>query len=61
MKVAEAQVLESELNRLREENADLKRRNTEIASLEAAKKKAESRAEVLEGKVVLAIFQYVPL
>ncbi|KZV97752.1 hypothetical protein EXIGLDRAFT_348335 [Exidia glandulosa HHB12029] len=51
VKVAEAQVLQSELARLREDNADLKRRVAEVATLEAAKKKAEARAEQLEEKM----------
>jgi homeobox protein cut-like len=51
VKVAEAKELEVELQRLRQENAELKRRNAEIASLEAARKKAEDRAEDLEAKV----------
>jgi hypothetical protein len=51
VKVAEARLLESEVQRLRDENADLRRRTADIATLEAAKKKAESRVEVLEEKV----------
>ncbi|KAG8983624.1 hypothetical protein FRB90_005867, partial [Tulasnella sp. 427] len=55
VKVAEAQVLESELNRLREENAELRGKLGELSSLENAKKKAESRAEVLEEKMEVMI------
>ncbi|KAF9520295.1 hypothetical protein BS47DRAFT_1370453 [Hydnum rufescens UP504] len=51
VKVAEAEILESEVNRLREENADLRKRATEIPNLESAAKKAEARAELLEGKM----------
>jgi homeobox protein cut-like len=51
VKVAEAEILESEVNRLREENADLRKRAAEIPNLESAAKKAEARAELLEGKV----------
>jgi hypothetical protein len=51
VKVAEAQVVEAELQRIREENVELKIRLNEIQALDAAKKKAESRAELLEEKV----------
>ncbi|KAG8928608.1 hypothetical protein FRC03_009635 [Tulasnella sp. 419] len=51
VKVAEAQALEAEVARLREENAELKSKLGEVSSLEAAKKKSESRVEVLETKV----------
>ena len=51
MKVAEARELESELQRMREENAELRKRLSETSSLETAKKKAEARAEQLEQKV----------
>ena len=51
MKVAEARDLEAELQRVREENADLRKRLSESSSLETAKRKAESRVEQLEQKV----------
>ena len=51
VKVAEAKDLEIELQRLREENSDLRKRLNETSSLESAKKKAEARAEQLEQKV----------
>ncbi|KAG8927470.1 hypothetical protein FRC01_007453 [Tulasnella sp. 417] len=59
VKVAEAQVLESELNRLREENAELRGKLGELSSLESAKKKAETRAEVLEEKMEAMIEERV--
>lgn len=43
---------EAELRRLREENTELKKRIADLNSVEAAKKKAESRTEQLEQKVV---------
>lgn len=51
VKVAEARELEYELQRMRDENAELRRKLAETASLEAAKKKAETRIEHLEQKV----------
>ena len=51
MKVSEAQALEVEVQRLREENTDLRRKNNEISSLEAAKKRADAKVEALEQKV----------
>lgn len=51
MKVAEARELESELQRMREENAELRKRLNETASLESAKKKADARIEQLEQRV----------
>ncbi|KIO32240.1 hypothetical protein M407DRAFT_18809 [Tulasnella calospora MUT 4182] len=59
VKVAEAQVLESELNRLREENVELRGKLGELSSLENAKKKAETRAEVLEEKMEVMIEERV--
>lgn len=44
-------MLESELNRLRDENIDLKKQVAEIAAVEERRKKAEQRAESLEEKV----------
>lgn len=49
--MAEARVLESELNRLREENLDLKRQVGEITGVEEKRKKAEAKVETLEEKV----------
>ena len=51
VKVAEARELEAEVQRVKEENAELRKRLNEISSLESAKKKAESRAEQLEQRV----------
>lgn len=51
MRAAEAAEFEAELKRLRDENAELKRRVGEVSALEAAKKKAETRVEQLEAKV----------
>ena len=51
MKIAETRDLEEEVQRLRNENADLKKRTLELASLEAARKKEELRSEQLEEKV----------
>ncbi|EJD42675.1 hypothetical protein AURDEDRAFT_145653 [Auricularia subglabra TFB-10046 SS5] len=51
VKVAEAQVVQSELQRLRDDNAELKRRVQDLSALDAAKKKAEARAEQLEEKM----------
>ena len=51
VKVSEAQALEVEVHRLREENAELRRKNNEISSLEVAKKRAEAKVEALEQKV----------
>ena len=51
VKVAEARDLESELQRAREENAELRKRLNEVSSLETAKRKADTRVEQLEQKV----------
>jgi len=51
VKVAEADMLQSELQRLREDNADLKRRLADVPSLETAKKNADARADQLEQKM----------
>jgi homeobox protein cut-like len=53
VKVAEARDLEDELQRVTVENAELQRRISELANIDAAKKKAESRAEQLEEKARL--------
>jgi homeobox protein cut-like len=51
VKASEAKELEIELQLLRLENSDLKKRISELSSVDAAKKKAEERVEVLESKV----------
>lgn len=51
VKVAEARMMDSEMKRLREENAELKRSVGEMGSVENARKKAEKRADELEEKV----------
>lgn len=56
MKVAEARELEIELQRTKDENAELRKRLSETSSLEASKKKAEARAEQLEQRVRAAVF-----
>ena len=50
VKIAEARDLEVELQKLRDENADLRKRLNETYSLESAKKKAETRVEQLEQR-----------
>jgi homeobox protein cut-like len=54
LKIAETRDLEDELHRVRAENAELQRRVSELANLEAAKKRAESRADQLEEKVCVS-------
>jgi len=51
--------LEAGLQRLREENAELKSRLGEVTTLENSKKKAESRIVVLEEKVCYWTLAYV--
>jgi hypothetical protein len=51
VKVAEARDLELGLQRLRDENAELRKRVGELSSVETAKKKVEARVEQLEQKV----------
>jgi homeobox protein cut-like len=53
VKIAEARDLEDELQRVKVENAELQARVSEFANIEAAKKRAESRAEQLEEKARL--------
>ncbi len=53
MKIAETRDLEDELQRVKAENSELQRRVSEFANIDAAKKKAESRAEQLEEKARL--------
>jgi homeobox protein cut-like len=43
------------LQRVKADNIELQRRVSELANLEAAKKKAESRAEQLEEKVCVCL------
>ena len=43
--------LQSELQRLRDDNAELKRRLADLPSLEASRKTAEARADQLEEKM----------
>jgi homeobox protein cut-like len=51
VKVAEARVLEAELARLREENAELKKQVAESSVADDKRKKAETRVDQLEAKV----------
>ncbi|KAI5890717.1 uncharacterized protein SCHCODRAFT_02352021 [Schizophyllum commune H4-8] len=51
VKVAETREFEAQIARLREENAELRKRVNEVSALEAAKKKAEGRIETLEAKM----------
>lgn len=51
VKVAEARMLEAELSRLREENAELKKQVAEGSTVDDKRKKAEAKAEQLEAKV----------
>ncbi|KAJ7594300.1 CASP C terminal-domain-containing protein [Mycena floridula] len=51
VKVAEAVELEFELQRVREENAELRKRVLDFASVESAKKKLETKVEQLEHKM----------
>ncbi|KAI0305446.1 CASP C terminal-domain-containing protein [Multifurca ochricompacta] len=59
VKIAEARDLEDELQRVKADNAELQRRVSEFASMEAAKKKAESKVEQLEEKMDAAIQERV--
>ncbi|KAF7979865.1 hypothetical protein HWV62_40631 [Athelia sp. TMB] len=51
VKVAEARELEGELQRLRAENADFRKRIAEVSAIESAKKKADVKIEQLEHKM----------
>ncbi|KAF8070611.1 CASP C terminal-domain-containing protein [Lyophyllum atratum] len=51
VKVAEALEVEVELRRLREENAELRRRVSDFSVVENAKKKADAKVEQLEQKM----------
>ena len=50
VKVAEARDLQSELQRLKVENNELRKTVEEFASVEAARKKAEARVGTLEAE-----------
>ena len=56
VKVAEARMLQSELNRLREDNAELKKQVGQKDQVEEKRKKAEKRAEDIEQKVSTAVW-----
>lgn len=58
MKIAETRDLEDELQRVKVENAELQRRVSELANIDVAKKKVESRAEQLEEKA--RVVDHVP-
>ena len=49
------------MQQLRQESAELKQRVNEVSSLEAAKKKAEERVDVLEAKVQYLDVMRVPV
>lgn len=51
MKVAEALEHEIELERLHEENVELRKQVNDFSMVESAKRKLESKVEQLEGKV----------
>ena len=51
VKVAEAKMWESEMARLREENAELKKQAGETSQVDEKRKKAEAKAEQMEAKV----------
>lgn len=51
MKASQANELEAELAKLREQNASLNLKVTELSSFETAKKKAEARAQQLEERM----------
>jgi type II secretory pathway component PulM len=53
VKIAETRDLEDELQRVKAENAELQGRVSEIANIDAARKKAENRAEQLEERACL--------
>ncbi|KAI0063715.1 hypothetical protein BV25DRAFT_1824286 [Artomyces pyxidatus] len=59
VKIAETRELEEELQRVRNENAELQKRLADLASVEAAKKKAEVKAEQLEEKMDAVIQEKV--
>jgi len=51
VKVAEAEALEAEIQKLRDENSELRRRAAEASTLEGSLKKAETKVGTLEEKV----------
>jgi homeobox protein cut-like len=51
VKASEADDLEAQVRRLREENAELRKKVNEVSSLESAKAKAEGKLEQMEAKV----------
>ena len=55
MRAAESREMEEELQHLRSENAELQKRVDAVASVEAAKKKADVKVEQLEEKVRIYI------
>ncbi|KAJ7045771.1 CASP C terminal-domain-containing protein [Mycena alexandri] len=59
VKVAEARDFESELKRLREENIDLRKRVSDFAVVETAKKKADTKVEQLELRMEEMILEKV--
>jgi homeobox protein cut-like len=50
VKIEEARDLEHELQRVKADNAELQKRVSEFPSIEAGKRKAETKAEQLEEK-----------
>lgn len=51
MKIAETRDLEDEVQRIRSENAELRKRIAEFASTQTAKRRAETKLGQLEEKV----------
>lgn len=51
IKASQAHELEGELAKLKEQNASLNRKVTELSGLETAKKKAETKVQQLEEKM----------
>jgi homeobox protein cut-like len=51
VKVGESKELEAEIQLLKSENAELRRKVSETAALETAKKRAEDKVEAIENKV----------
>ena len=59
MKASQATELESNLTRLREENASLNKKVSELSSMEAARKKADAKVSQLEEKMDEMILERV--
>ncbi|PFH53829.1 hypothetical protein AMATHDRAFT_73241 [Amanita thiersii Skay4041] len=59
MKVAEATEHESELQRLREENMELRKRNNDLGGVESAKVRLEGKVDQLEKKMEVIIQEKV--